>query len=839
MKSSKKQSEIVWRLTLAASLLCGLFAVVSLLSTPSESSAALFLGYSAERLVLAGVVLLLVFAQGAVLLRWRALRRPREQFVAWLIEANPWIVSICLGGILMLATGAALMSPGYSITMLGPLALYAQRLQPVFAYMAVLAAGLLLLWLTARGLDLRALRSQRQLLVASLIAFASLVGAILIIVITRVGLGFDATRWMAPNAPILLTQVVLTLITSISLLIAIAWLRKRYGFFERVDLVLAVLVWMVAAGMWLQQPAQPTYYSSDLTSPNYESYPLSDAFNHDVIAQNVQIGEGFHFGGMVAIRRPLYVMFLSGVEALFNSDYTNVIAVQVMVLALFPAALYLLGTRLHHRLSGLLLAGFMIFRETNAIALGHIINLSHAKMLMADLPAALGIATVGVLAVGWLSKTKPDARRGLLVGGVLGAFVLLRSQMLTVVPAFVLLAVLVWGFRKGWRSGVLFGIGVLLVASPWVVRNRLGMGQWAIEDSIVSGFLANRYRYEPGTFGLPFLMGETEGEYYARQMGAVRSFMLKDPLYVAGFVTDNFVRNQIVNFMTLPTTAVLRSLEAHVRELPYWPSWDGGLASESYVIIALNTVLVSVGLAAAWQRLGWVGLVPLFINLGFTANLALARVAGWRYNLPADWTVLLYYAIGMGQLVLWVSAVLPKSEWRQQALSVDVTPKPKEKHYTPGAWISAVMALLLAGLSYSLIEALSSPRFSKLSTVQVLEVVEKIPSAPTELISLLESGQASVLHGRALYPSFYSAGQGRDNDFLLTQVQDYPRVSFFLIGPEPAALLLPHDGADLHFPNASDAIVIRCSSQDVNVLAVVLMEYGTIVPSARLSDGCQ
>lgn len=49
---------------------------------------------------------------------------------------------------------------------------------------------------------------------------------------------------------------------------------------------------------------------------------------------------------------------------------------------------------------------------------------------------------------------------------------------------------------------------------------------------------------------------------------------------------------------------------------------------------------------------------------------------------------------------------------------------------------------------------------------------------------------------------------------VLTQVQDYARVSFFLIGPDPVALLLPHEGEDLHFPNASDAIVIRCSSQD-------------------------
>lgn len=838
MSPSKQKSDFVWRIILAASLVCGILTFVKLLAIPSESSAAVLLGYSAERLMLAALVLVPVLAIGVVLLRWHALRRPRERMMAWLANANPWLVGISLAGLLAVAAVGALVAPDYSITLFGVLALYVQRLQPVFAYVLVLAATLLLFWLKARGITLKALRQQQELLRYSIFATSILTGVFVIIWVTRLGLGLDATRWVAPNAPVLFAQVVLVLFAAVDLLVAAAWLRKRNSAFTKIDLVLAVLVWLVAAGIWLRQPAQPTYYSSDLTSPNYQSYPLSDAFNHDVIAQNVQIGEGFSFGGLVAIRRPLYTMFLAGVEALVDSNYTHVITVQVLVLALFPVALYLLGARLHHRLSGLLAAGLIIFRETNAIALGHIVNLSHAKMLMADLPAALGIATVGVLAVGWLSKPKPDARQALLVGGVLGAFVLLRSQMLTVVPAFVLLAVLVWGIRKGWRSAVLFGIGVLLVASPWVVRNRLGMGQWAIEDSIVSGFLANRYSYEPGTFGLPFLPNETEGEYYARQMGAVRSFTLQDPLYVAGFVTDNFVRNQIVNFMTLPTTGVMRSLEAHVRELPYWPNWDGGLVPESYVVVAFNILLVGIGLAAAWQRWRWVGLVPLLINLGFTANLALARVAGWRYNLPADWTVLVYYAIGIGQVVLWAAAVLPKSAWREGLLSIKKPSTPKGKAYSWPAWAGAFLALLLAGLSYSIIEAVSQPRYERLNSEQALAAVQEIPAAPGELITLLESGQASILHGRALYPSFYGAGQGRESGFTLTQVQDYSRLSFFLIGSEPVALLLPHEGEDLHFPNASDVIVIRCSSQDVNVLAVVLKEYGTIVASSRLSEGC-
>lgn len=838
MSRTPHQLQIIWRYTVSIAMLCGLWALAALLSSPSESGRAVWLGFSPGRLILASAALLPVLALAFLLLRWQRMQPGLQRLAGWLRAANPVMVASLLLLSLFAAGAMALLPLERAIAIFGTRALYIQQMQPLFGFLAALALAGGLLWLSARGTPQTASRSERPLWQKSLLTLAILLAALALVMVTRLGLGYDATRWAAPNAPILLTQVVLTLVAATAVLAGAArasqWIT---GLVPRVDVGLAFLVWLVAAVLWLQQPAAATYYSSAPVPPNYESYPLSDAFNHDVIAQNAQIGEGFRFSGMVAVRRPLYVMFLAGLETLLASDYSKVISAQVLVLALFPAVLYLFAARLHHRLSGLLLAGLVIFRESNAIALGNVINISHAKMLMADLPAALGIATVGLFAIGWLGQPQTNERRALLVGGVLGAFVLLRSQMLTVVPMFALLAVLVWGLRRGWRSVLLFGIGVVLVVSPWVIRNRLGMGQWAIEDSVVSGFLANRYRYDPGTFGLPFLSGETEGEYYARQMGAVRSFMLQDPLYVAGFVTDNFVRNQLINFMTLPTSPVLRDLEAHARELPYWPSWDGALARESWAIVAVNLALVSIGLAASWQRWRWVGLVPLLINVGFTANLALARVAGWRYNLPADWTVLLYYAIGLGQVMLWLAAPLPLSKWLR-APSVDKTTAAPGTAQGARAWAVSVLALLLMGCSFSIIEALSTPRYNQLNANEVLSVVGSLPDAPPQLLELLATDNLDILVGRALYPRFYGAGEGLDGNFLLTQPQDYPRLSFYLIGPQPNLLLLPLAEGNIYFPNASDAIVVRCSSADVNALAVILPRSGTLVPSSRMADGC-
>ena len=67
----------------------------------------------------------------------------------------------------------------------------------------------------------------------------------------------------------------------------------------------------------------------------------------------------------------------------------------------------------------------------------------------------------------------------------------------------------------------------------------------------------------------------------------------------------------------------------------------------------LSAVVFLLGLALAWKKYRWVGLAPLFMDVGFTANLALARVSGWRYNLPIDWVVMLYFAMGLAQMLIW------------------------------------------------------------------------------------------------------------------------------------------------------------------------------------------
>jgi hypothetical protein len=355
------------------------------------------------------------------------------------------------------------------------------------------------------------------------------------------------------------------------------------------------------------------------------------------------------------------------------------------------------------------------------------------------------------------------------------------------------------------------------------------MGQWAIEDAVVSGFLAHRYSFTPGTYALPFESGETEGEYYARQMASVREFTAANPLYVAGFVSDNYVRNQTLNFLALPLSFTLRDLESHVRELPFWPGWEGNLPAETILPLLLGLAMFSLGVSVAWQKVGWLGLTPLFINLGFTANLALARVSGWRYNLPIDWTVLLYFALGVAQVVFFSLDLASKSSKSRKFVSFL---RPSENKVSERSQLDrrlplVIALLLVAGLSFSIIEAVSRPQYSSMEQSELIAVIEsaQIGSAETgreDLLSLLDAGRLEAIEGRAIHPRFFEAGDGLERDFALVSTMDFSRLTFYLVGPNAASVVLRTSVSEIPLVSGGDAMVFRCAEQlEVAAVAVI------------------
>lgn len=844
----------VWRVGFVLISLVGILCLAWLLDTPSESSSAFIFVYSLPRVLLAvGLIVPSSIAAFLSLSRAGKIIKALKEFLNQGSQLTLYWALVGFDLLVFVGCWSLFFLPEKRlIQLLGPSSLYIAVARPFLFFGFYAAAFMLLYLISARyQLNLAEIKKDRDYLRLSLLIYFLVIAVVGLIAISGIGLGFDATIWNAPGTPILFSQTILVAALATFSIVLISWLRNKLKAWlpnGYIDLVLAGLIWILAAIFWLAQPTPSTYYDTPPQPPNFQPYPLSDAFNHDVIANNVLIGEGFRFGGLVAIRRPVYILFLAGLESLFGGNYSAVIAGQVFVMALFPAILFLIGTKMHSKLAGLLLAGFVIVREANSIVLGDVINTSHAKLLMADLPTALIVSGFALAAFAWFRRKSDSSIPPLLVGGLLGWAILLRSQSLTLLPFILLLVLLVWGLRNSWKPILLFLFGVILVASPWIARNKILMGQWAIEDAVVSGFLANRYSFTPGTFGLPFLSGESEGEYYARQMAHVRDFAIQNPGYVAGFVTDNFVRNQLLNFLVTPLSLRLRDLESHVRDLPYWPGWQGKLDPETYLPMAASLLFISIGTAVAWKRFGWLGLLPLFINAGFTLNLALARVSGWRYNLPIDWTILFYYAIGIAQVVFWMLLLVKNrgfvldflgvpSEKKITRLASNKTP-PISRFYPP------VLLLFLAGSSFLIIEGLSRSRYANVTAENAISAIESTNAAAIDeqkVIELIDSGLAKTISGRALYPRYYNRGEGEPGrNFALIDPMDFERITFYLIGPNPLSVILRVSSPDIDLPSSSDVLVVRCADSPEAAAIVVLDQVGggKLYPSSDLSISC-
>lgn len=689
---------------------------------------------------------------------------------------------------------------------------YVLRLRSFIGYLWMMGGAIGILLSIKRGgaLSIATLSKNKTLRVAGLVLVAMVVSWIGV-AMTGFGLGFADTLWNAPGTPVLFWQVILiTLLSGVAYLVV----GKFSNRIKKVDMIIFWFIWVLGALIWLYQPVIQTYYMSAPLPPNYEFYPRSDAFIHDLLSHNLLIGKGFVNQSVRIVRKPLYAFFLAGLHLLTGSDYGSVVNGQVIALAFFPALLYLMGKELHHRMTGLLLAFFVILREANAIKISGVVNAVHIKMLMVGLPSAIAIAIPAFLLVLWIKQ--PERRRffPLWFGGTLGLAMLVRSQSATLIPFVLLLIFIV--YVKDWRkmamTVALFGLGGVLTVAPYLARNYIYTGVITIEHSQVSSYVAQRYTDEPLTRN--WLPGESEGEAYSRFMGIINDAFIADPLGNLYNIGDNFVRNIILSLTYFPMSLKLYSPEQYVRALVFWPSWDGIVPIDSVLPMLLNLGLISIGIAALWRRFRWAGLVPLFINIGFNFSLAFARVSGWRYSLPSDWTMAVYYAAGIVQLIIWSGALLGKDLDEKQELTTE-----EPALFAWRGLVMPVLTLAVIGFAMPATEWLSSPKYPAISREDVIVALEESDVAEGQrdmAIELLAQPGLTVGQGEALYPIFYKAGEGvEDSKFPGEVPYPFAHLYFYLIGYDQVSIILPWEDGGLEFPHGEEVFVVGCNQNSI------------------------
>jgi hypothetical protein len=838
-----------------------ILAVGLIFSAPSEGGNALLLGLSLSRLLLVAALLAVAFFFAAIV--WLNLRnhklwqRLQTRILAALQNRFVYALVLVLSGLLALVAFYLCLLT-FKFTDAFVLARL-QRLLPIFLWLALFAAQLLV-FAPLLGRSAQITIDRRSMLPA-LLAFLALAAVAVFIALSGLGLRPDRAGWDTPGTPLMATQILIAWLGALLLVAILGFAERKLNWqLSRVDWLAVFVLWLLAVVLWQSQPLSPTYFSPGPQAPNFSYYPYSDAAAHDVVAQNLLVGQGFS----LVSEKPLYSFFLAAVHVLFGQDYTRIVTVQIVLLALFPAVLYLLATRMHHRLSGALLGLALILRERNAIALSGEINVSHSKLLMTDLPTALGIALFALLLLRWLQSDRQQLRWPLFVGAALGFLMLLRSQNLVLLPLLLLVAF--WQGGKSWRprlmySGVLL-LGFVLAALPWLLRNYAHTGQFGYSQPLQAAYLARQYSLTPEANDPGFPPDTPLEQYVTLGFANVRRFTLEHPGEVARFISAHFLHNEVSSLLALPIRFDLSdklvnyynllpywedaegrlwseccSLDAHIANTPYWQSWNGDLPADAILPILANLALIAIGIGVAWKRVGWLALVPLGLHLAYNFSTAVARVSGWRLVLPVDWVLIMYYCIGLGQLSLWAWAYFAgqqahkATEPRKKTQAAKSAPS-RERLPQYAALI------LLAALSLPLTELLVPDRYAAANDTSALAAWRQSDFAGATSLdpaAFLEQDDATVLTGRALYPRYYAAGFGEPGgQWPAFNPQPFARLGFVLVGPGGQNVILPLQSAPAAFPNAVDVIVFACQAE--NYLRAVAVLFPNHEAADLISD---
>jgi hypothetical protein len=706
---------------------------------------------------------------------------------------------------------------------------YYTRLSPVLWFVLVVCvqSAFFLLYLR-NGLHPDELSRRRSIFLPALAAFAFLVFVFALVAASRLGLTPDPAYWGEPGVPILGWQFALALLGG---LVCLLFSASRPNPNPLSSFLLPFSIWLIAVLLWLSVPMNVltnSFYVA-IDPPDYQPYPYSDAGYYDSMAHSLLIGRPYQ--GEVPTR-PLYIVFLAGLHLLFGENYSLILSGQTFVLALIPVVLFWLGAKLHSRAAGVTVALFAIFREYTSLLVSSETRVSNTRTLLVDLPTFLFLSVACLFALRWLERR--DMKSAFLAGGTFGIFLLLRTQSILVLPFLFAAALLAYGLKnRQWVSGfVFFLLGLVVTVSPWLVHNYVRLGQFTFDAPFQYKVIASQYAYSGN---LDIQNYDFEDKSLAR---VLVDFALKDPAFVFGFIANHFLAGEVDGLLALPLIEPYHGIGEPVNM--YWMSWRGDLQWYNSLVVILYLAVIAFGLAAAWRRWRWAGLLPLAFNLGYALATAVGRFSGWRYDLPVDWVPYFYFGIGFVEIAglvvaLFGGGINAKSQRRHEA---PMSPETGAIRLDPGSIRSLVVpAILFAFLGALpwLAELPGMPRYT--DDPQVLAA--KTAAMQHLVDPFLRQPQAVILEGRLLYPRFFSRGRGMSSTspWPSYAVRDYPRLGFVLLNQELVYVVLPARANDLWPSHGVDVVVVGCQRAGYVEARMLVPPDQVILFSEQSDDG--
>lgn len=673
---------------------------------------------------------------------------------------------------------------------------------------------------------------------------------------TGIGIRINDDYWYGAGVPILGLQVALAFSIGIGLL----YLERSSLFNIRIpirsDFLIFILLWGIAAFLWVREPLPSSYFATGPDLPAGEYYPFSDAATFDLGSQFALIGQGINNG--MFFDRVLYMFFLLFLHVFVGQNYLQVVALQAAIFAVFPAILYLLGKAMHSRSFGVILAVLAILRGINGIASSSMIDLANQKQMLTDFPVVIFAAWFALMAVKWLQAPHKNYLYALWAGGAVGLAVMLRTHALFLLVFAILLAAIVYWNQKlrGLLISLLLVAAMFAVTLPWGVYS--GGSVFDVYLVRIRNVIEQRYNIYPSTptpepqSNEPALFGAAIRNNEAAKVDLIlnaRNYLTipaaeseneEVPVFV--LVASHFLHNLIMSVLIMPASPVFHDLQHTLKAgAPFWQLyWDGSLGIGTGLFVMINLLLIALGIGVSWRFNRLAGLVPLGMFLFYNLANAFAQTSGGRYIVPVDWVVFFYFALGLFQLILWGLALFG----RDDNLALEKTSQDlDDARRTPWIWKPlkqapwVILFFLFIGASMPFSERLFPQQYPARSQAELFAIMEQegylqeagLDRATVDALSA-QWPAFRVTAGRILYPRYYTENRGEPKNRYPYGVLGFPRIAFTLIGPDGLNyVLLPGDLIP-YFPNASDVIVLGCQeSIYMDALVVVVIEEEQVV----------
>ena len=604
----------------------------------------------------------------------------------------------------------------------------------------------------------------------------------------------------------------------------------------KIHLLIFLLIWLIAGTTWLSTPQGKSVFAPGPYPPTFVLFPHSDAAVHDTGGEMMTLGLPINNG--LFTDKPAYMFFLGFLHVIFGDDQTQIIQVQTIVLALFPAILYLIGKELYDRNLGLFVAMIAIARGGNAISLVTRIPTVSVKEMMSEMPLALSLAILCLLIIRYV-KNPGHNIYPITIGGMLGISILVRPHPLFFAPFLVVMFFILHWKEKSvlLRHFALFFLAFLAVVTPISISNiqhgrnpdfmekinmvlkRGEIGNFNSEKESLGEELNNQNVIEnPSNNPASITPGDSD---IIPEPSINDEPIIEDP---ATRLVSHFIHNEVAIVLSLPSSIIFYSDDKTI-STSYWteyPVWDGKLSRGQWFAILLGLLIISFGLAKFMTKGKLIGLIPLLLHLAINFSNSFARSSGGRFLVPADWIIYIYYAVGLIEILLLVIAGFSEFTKVLSAGRLPVATQPiiGVKYRFPfyrrlSSQVAGLVIFLIYGLALANLYIIIPEKYPmKYDIVQVLKqnnafslAEESIP----DLKDILNNPEIYSIYGKALYPRFYKANVGEPSANSPLYKQPFDRLTFELISPLGVwNVYLPGDTRGKEFVNGSSALVLGC-----------------------------